>query len=128
MLMVRIDHGSTVRPEIEKLRLPQPPSKYLQRFTFTRFLIHKPFRFEVDGETIAHAFALNKSAAANKVRNAIPPKDASGLASRLGARFEARLSREYWGYSESPILLQKKLKCVQPTTIGQHTRGNRNSL
>jgi len=34
MLMGRIDHGSTVRPEIEKLRLPQPPSKYLQRFTF----------------------------------------------------------------------------------------------
>jgi hypothetical protein len=67
MLMVRIDHGSTVRPEIEKLRLPQPPSKYLQRFTFTRFLIHKPFRFEVDGETIAHAFALNKSAAAKLV-------------------------------------------------------------
>jgi hypothetical protein len=34
MLMGDIDHGSTVRPEIEKLRLPQPPSKYLQRFTF----------------------------------------------------------------------------------------------
>jgi aminocarboxymuconate-semialdehyde decarboxylase len=34
MLMGRIDHGATVRPEIQKLRLPQPPSKYLQRFTF----------------------------------------------------------------------------------------------
>jgi aminocarboxymuconate-semialdehyde decarboxylase len=34
MLMGRIDHGAAVRPEIEKLRLPQPPSKYLQRFTF----------------------------------------------------------------------------------------------
>jgi aminocarboxymuconate-semialdehyde decarboxylase len=34
MLMGRIDHGATVRPEIEKLRLPRPPSKYLQRFTF----------------------------------------------------------------------------------------------
>ncbi len=30
MLMGRIDHGSAVRPEIEKLRLPRPPSKYLQ--------------------------------------------------------------------------------------------------
>jgi aminocarboxymuconate-semialdehyde decarboxylase len=34
MLMGRIDHGATVRPEIRKLHLPQPPSKYLQRFTF----------------------------------------------------------------------------------------------
>jgi len=34
MLMGRIDHGSRVRPEIEKLRLPRLPSKYLQRFTF----------------------------------------------------------------------------------------------
>ena len=34
MLMGRIDHGAAVRPEIEKLRLPRPPSKYLQRFTF----------------------------------------------------------------------------------------------
>ena len=34
MLMGRIDHGSTVRPEIEKLRLPRPPSQYLQRFMF----------------------------------------------------------------------------------------------
>jgi aminocarboxymuconate-semialdehyde decarboxylase len=34
MLMGRIDHGAAVRPEIQKLRLPQPPSKYLQRFTF----------------------------------------------------------------------------------------------
>jgi len=34
MLMGRIDHGSRVRPEIEKLRLPRPPSKYLDRFTY----------------------------------------------------------------------------------------------
>lgn len=34
MLMGRIDHGAAVWPEIEKLRLPRPPSKYLQRFTF----------------------------------------------------------------------------------------------
>src|ERR1700732_1948171 len=30
MLMGRIDHGARVRPEIEKLQLPRPPSKYLQ--------------------------------------------------------------------------------------------------
>jgi aminocarboxymuconate-semialdehyde decarboxylase len=34
MLMGRIDHGATVRPEIQKLGLPQPPSQYLQRFTY----------------------------------------------------------------------------------------------
>ena len=34
MLMGRLDHGSRVRPEIEKLRLPRPPSKYLDRFTY----------------------------------------------------------------------------------------------
>ena len=34
MLMGRIDHGAKVRPEIQKLNLPQVPSKYLQRFTF----------------------------------------------------------------------------------------------
>lgn len=34
MLMGRIDHGATVRPEIEKLRLPRPPSQYLQHFTY----------------------------------------------------------------------------------------------
>ena len=40
MLMGRIDHGATVRPEIEKLRLPRPPSHYLQRFTFDT-VVHK---------------------------------------------------------------------------------------
>ena len=34
MLMGRIDHGSMVRPDIQKLRLPQPPSHYLQRFMY----------------------------------------------------------------------------------------------
>jgi len=34
MLMGRIDHGSRVRPDIEKLRLPRLPSEYLQRFTY----------------------------------------------------------------------------------------------
>src|ERR1700716_1282978 len=39
MLMGRIDHGASVRPEIQKLQLPRPPSKYLQRFTFDT-LVH----------------------------------------------------------------------------------------
>lgn len=34
MLMGRIDHGSMVRPDIQKLRLPQAPSHYLQRFMY----------------------------------------------------------------------------------------------
>jgi len=39
MLIGRIDHGASVRPEIEKLQLPRPPSRYLQRFTFDT-LVH----------------------------------------------------------------------------------------
>src|SRR3984885_6896901 len=38
MLMGRIDHGATVRPEIEKLKLPRPPSKYLDRFMYDTML------------------------------------------------------------------------------------------
>ncbi|HET6143326.1 MAG TPA: amidohydrolase family protein [Candidatus Acidoferrales bacterium] len=34
MLLGRMDHGSIVRPEIQKLRLPRPPSKYLDRFMY----------------------------------------------------------------------------------------------
>jgi aminocarboxymuconate-semialdehyde decarboxylase len=34
MLIGRIDHGAKVCPEIQKLKLPQPPSKYLRRFMF----------------------------------------------------------------------------------------------
>jgi len=50
MLMGRIDHGSAVRPEIEKLRLPQPPSKYLQRFTFDTVVHSKSVMEFVIGE------------------------------------------------------------------------------
>ena len=42
MLMGRIDHGSRVRPEIEKLRLAQLPSEYLQRFTFDTVVHSRP--------------------------------------------------------------------------------------
>jgi aminocarboxymuconate-semialdehyde decarboxylase len=34
MLIGRIDHGSIVRPDIEKLHLPRRPSEYLERFTY----------------------------------------------------------------------------------------------
>lgn len=34
MLIGRIDHGSQVRAEIKPLHLPQPPSAYMQRFTY----------------------------------------------------------------------------------------------
>jgi aminocarboxymuconate-semialdehyde decarboxylase len=34
MLIGRLDHGAKVRPEIEKLRLPRVPSKYLDRFMY----------------------------------------------------------------------------------------------
>lgn len=34
ILIGRIDHGWQVRPELQKLRLPQAPSAYLRRFTF----------------------------------------------------------------------------------------------
>src|SRR5467141_2038512 len=50
MLMGRIDHGSTVRPDIEKLRLPRPPSQYLQRFTFDTVVHSKSVMEFVIGE------------------------------------------------------------------------------
>jgi aminocarboxymuconate-semialdehyde decarboxylase len=50
MLMGRIDHGSKVRPEIEKLRLPRPPSQYLQRFTFDAVVHSKSTMEFVIGE------------------------------------------------------------------------------
>jgi aminocarboxymuconate-semialdehyde decarboxylase len=34
MLIGRIDHGAQVRAEIKALKLPQPPSAYLERFTY----------------------------------------------------------------------------------------------
>src|SRR3981189_4014743 len=46
MLIGRIDHGAKVRPEIQKLNLPQVPSKYLQRFTY---------------DTIVHSAPLERS-------------------------------------------------------------------
>jgi aminocarboxymuconate-semialdehyde decarboxylase len=42
MLIGRIDHGSQVRAEIKPLRLPQPPSAYMQRFTFDTIVHSKP--------------------------------------------------------------------------------------
>jgi aminocarboxymuconate-semialdehyde decarboxylase len=58
MLMGRIDHGSTVRPEIEKLRLPQPPSKYLQRFTFDTLVHSKSVMEFVIGEVGAERIMI----------------------------------------------------------------------
>lgn len=42
MLMGRIDHGAQVRAEIKPLRLPQPPSAYMQRFTYDTIVHSKP--------------------------------------------------------------------------------------
>ena len=44
-LMGRIDHGSRVRPEIDKLRLSHFPSEYLRRFTFDT-LVHSKSAME----------------------------------------------------------------------------------
>ena len=50
MLMGRIDHGATVRPEIQKLKMPQSPSKYLQRFTYDTVVHSKSVMEFVIGE------------------------------------------------------------------------------
>jgi len=42
MLIGRIDHGAQVRAEIKPLRLPQPPSAYMQRFTYDTIVHSKP--------------------------------------------------------------------------------------
>lgn len=42
MLIGRIDHGAQVRSEIKPLRLPQPPSAYMQRFTYDTIVHSKP--------------------------------------------------------------------------------------
>jgi aminocarboxymuconate-semialdehyde decarboxylase len=42
MLVGRIDHGAQVRAEITALRLPQPPSAYMQRFTYDTIVHSKP--------------------------------------------------------------------------------------
>ena len=58
MLMGRINHGATVRPEIEKLRLPQPPSKYLHRFTFDTVVHSKSIMEFVVGEVGAERIMI----------------------------------------------------------------------
>jgi aminocarboxymuconate-semialdehyde decarboxylase len=58
MLMGRIDHGATVRPEIEKLRLPRLPSKYLQRFTFDTVVHSKSVMEFVIGEVGAERIMI----------------------------------------------------------------------
>ena len=42
MLIGRIDHGAEVRAEIKSLRLPHPPSAYMQRFTYDTIVHSKP--------------------------------------------------------------------------------------
>src|SRR5260370_35155085 len=58
MLVGRIDHGSAVRPEIEKLRLPRPPSKYLQRFTVDTLVHSKSVMEFVIGEVSAERIMI----------------------------------------------------------------------
>jgi len=58
MLMGRIDHGSTVRPDIEKLRLPRPPSQYLQHFTFDTVVHSKSVMEFVIGEVGAERIMI----------------------------------------------------------------------
>lgn len=58
MLMGRIDHGSAVRPEIEKLRLSRPPSQYLQRFTFDTVVHSKSVMEFVIGEVGAERIMI----------------------------------------------------------------------
>jgi aminocarboxymuconate-semialdehyde decarboxylase len=50
MLIGRIDHGAKVRPEIEKLHLPQVPSKYLDRFMYDTIVHSKSVMEFVIGE------------------------------------------------------------------------------
>lgn len=50
MLMGRIDHGSRVRPEIEKLRLPRVPHQYLESFTYDTVVHSKSIMEFVIGE------------------------------------------------------------------------------
>jgi len=41
-LIGRIDHGWEVRPEIDHAKMPNPPSTYLQRFTYDTIVHSKP--------------------------------------------------------------------------------------
>jgi len=70
MLMGRIDHGAAVRPEIEKLRLPQPPSKYLQRFTFDTVVHSKSVMEFVIGEVGAERVMTGATTARHGIRKA----------------------------------------------------------
>jgi len=42
MLIGRVDHGAQVRREIKQLHLPQPPSAYMQRFTYDTIVHSMP--------------------------------------------------------------------------------------
>ena len=42
ILIGRIDHGADVRAEIKKVKLPQPPHAYLERFTYDTIAHSKP--------------------------------------------------------------------------------------
>jgi aminocarboxymuconate-semialdehyde decarboxylase len=42
MLIGRVDHGAQVRAEIKPLHLPQPPSAYMQRFTYDTIVHSRP--------------------------------------------------------------------------------------
>lgn len=42
MLIGRVEHGAQVRAEIKALHLPQPPSAYMQRFTYDTIVHSKP--------------------------------------------------------------------------------------
>lgn len=58
MLMGRIDHAAKVRPEIQKLGLPQVPSKYLERFTFDTIVHSKSVLEFVIGEVGAERIMI----------------------------------------------------------------------
>ena len=42
ILIGRVDHGWQVRPEIDRVKMPKPPSTYLQRFTYDTIVHSKP--------------------------------------------------------------------------------------
>ncbi len=58
MLTGRIDHGASVRPEIERLHLPHPPSHYLQRFTYDTVVHSKSIMEFVIGEVGAERIMI----------------------------------------------------------------------
>ena len=58
ILTGRIDHGASVRPEIERLHLPHPPSHYLQRFTYDTVVHSKSIMEFVIGEVGAERIMI----------------------------------------------------------------------